>query len=139
MQIQHLVYCGNREQGTLTVGRVDVLSPFRHMKFYKGLRLEVGKTIPNDIAAIIAKDYPSIFKIEKKDLDDIEAYVLQLSDIMEECLAVLGDEKALTIAKKAVEKNFEGYSVCDMRGKKEESITSSSSTVKPKPKRKRTK
>ena len=139
MQIEHLVYCGNREQGTLTVGRVDILSPFRRIKFYKGLRLEVGKAIPNDIAAIIAKDYPSVFEIEKKDLDDVEAYVLQLSDIMEECLAVLGDAKALTIAKKAVEKNFDGYSICDMRSKKEESATSSSSTKKPKTKRRRTK
>jgi hypothetical protein len=135
MQIEHLVYCGNREQGTLTVGRVDILSPFRRIKFYKGLRLEVGKAIPNDIAAIIAKDYPSVFEIEKKDLDDVEAYVLQLSDIMEECLAVLGDAKALTIAKKAVEKNFDGYSICDNNVKENKEV----STKKPKTKRRRTK
>jgi hypothetical protein len=135
MQIEHLVYCGNREQGTLTVGRVDILSPFRRIKFYKGLRLEVGKAIPNDIAAIIAKDYPSVFEIEKKDLDDVEAYVLQLSDIMEECLAVLGDVKALTIAKKAVEKNFDGYSICDNNVKENKEV----STKKPKTKRRRTK
>jgi hypothetical protein len=135
MQIEHLVYCGNREQGTLTVGRVDILSPFRRIKFYKGLRLEVGKAIPNDIATIIAKDYPSVFEIEKKDLDDVEAYVLQLSDIMEECLAVLGDAKALTIAKKAVEKNFDGYSICDNNVKENKEV----STKKPKTKRRRTK
>jgi hypothetical protein len=135
MQIEHLVYCGNREQGTLTVGRVDILSPFRRIKFYKGLRLEVGKAIPNDIATIIAKDYPSVFEIEKKDLDDVEAYVLQLSDIMEECLAVLGDVKALTIAKKAVEKNFDGYSICDNNVKENKEV----STKKPKTKRRRTK
>lgn len=129
MQIEHLVYCGSRKQGTLTVGRVDVLSPFRKMKFYKGLRLEVGKAIPLDIAAIIAKDYPSVFKIEKKELGDKEAYELQLSDIIEECLAVLDDKGALEVLEVVVEKHFGGYEIT--KKAKEE--------AKKKPKRRRTK
>ena len=111
MKIEHLVYCGQREQGTLTVGRVDVLSPFRKIKYYEGLKLEIGKQIPLDIAQIIAKDYPSTFKIEERDLNDQEAYVYHISDILEECLIRLGHEGTLKVVEKLVEKYLEGYSV----------------------------
>lgn len=111
MEIQHLVYCGSREQGTLTVGRVDVLSPFRKLNFYKGLRLEVGKAIPAEIALVVAKDYPDTFRIERKELGDQEAYVLQLSDIIEECLAVLDDKGTLEVLGEIVKKYFGGYEI----------------------------
>lgn len=130
MQIEHLAYCGNREQGTLTVGRVDVLSPFRHIKYFKGMRLEVGKAIPQNIALIIAKDYPSAFKIERKELGDHEAYVYHLSDMVEECLAVLDDDGALKVIKEIVDKYFGGYEI----NKKAKEVASEK-----KPKRRRTK
>jgi hypothetical protein len=130
MQIEHLVYCGNREQGILTVGRVDVLSPFRKLKFYKGLRLEVGKMIPPDIAEIVAHDYPSVFKIEKKEMGDKEAYELQLSDVIEECLVTLDDEGTLEVLKAVVEKYFGGFEITKKVVKEE---------TKKKPKRRRTK
>jgi hypothetical protein len=111
MQIQHLVYCGKREEGILKVVRVDVLSPWRNIKYYKGLRFQVGKAVPLDIANVIAKDYPSVFEITTEELGDKEAYGLQLSDILEECLAVVGDEEALKVINKVVEKHFEGCNV----------------------------
>ncbi|MGW8180005.1 MAG: hypothetical protein ACWGQW_14775 [bacterium] len=111
MQIEHLAYCGNREEGTLTVTRVDVLSPFRKLKFYKGLRLEVGKMIPPDIAKIIAKDYPDVFKLERKELGDKDAYVYHISDLIEECLAVMDDRGALEVVEEIVAKYFGGYEI----------------------------
>ena len=116
MKLEHLVYHGKREEGTLTVGRVDILSPFRKIKYYKGLRLEIGKQIPLDIAQIIAKDYPTVFKIDAQNLDDQEGYIYHISDILEECLARLGDEQALKVMEKLVEMHFDGYSIQNDRG-----------------------
>ena len=118
MQIQHLVYCGNREEGTLRVNRVDVLSEWRHIKYYKGLRFQVGKIIPLDVASIVAKDYPSLFKMETKEVEDKEAYILRISDTVEECLAVMGDEGALEVVSEIVKDNFEGYEVAKIKAPK---------------------
>jgi hypothetical protein len=125
MDIQHLVYCGKREEGILRVGRVDVLSEWRNVKYYKGLKFQVGKAIPLEIADIIAKDYPSVFKIETKEIDDKEGYTLQIGDIIEECLAVLGDDQTLEVISNLVDVHFADYDV----KKKSES--------KPKPKKTR--
>ena len=107
MEIQHLVYCGKREEGTLRVGRVDILSEWRNIKYYKGLRFQVGKAIPADVA----KDYPTVFKMETKQIDDKEAYKLRMADVLEECLAVMGDDEALGIIKDLVKDHFEGYEI----------------------------
>jgi hypothetical protein len=132
MEIQHLVYCGEREEGILKVHRVDVLSEWRNIKYYKGLRFQVGKAIPLDVAKIIAKDYPSVFEMQTKEIKDDEVYILQLSDVLEECLAVVGDEKALKIANEVVSKYFEGYGIAVMNAKEEVKL-------KAKPKRRRRK
>ena len=93
MQIKHLVYCGKRKKGNLRVGRLDILDHFRNIEYYEGMRLEVGKVVPLDTAEIIAKDYPSVFKMEIKELDDKEAFFYQVCDIISEAIINMGKLK----------------------------------------------
>jgi hypothetical protein len=120
MQIQRLVYHGKREEGTINVGRLDVLSPWRKFKYYKGLSFQVGKIVPHDVAHILAKDYPDHFRIETKQLDERDAHVYHLSDAVEECLAALGDDKAAGVVREVVEKYFPDHLMVDRSGQKEQ-------------------
>ena len=128
MKIEYLVYCGKREEGILTVARVDVLSPHRKLKYYKGLRLELGKHIPIDVGKIIAKDYPSVFTLETKEFKAEEVYEFKLCDALEECQAVMGDEVALKVISQIVSKYFDGHQVVDVRGKKEATLVEKAKT-----------
>jgi hypothetical protein len=123
MQIKHLVYCGKRKKGNLRVARLDVLDHFRNIEYYEGMRLEVGKVVPLNTAEIIAKDYPNVFKMETKELDDGEAFFYQIHDIISEAIINLGESETLKLIEKLIVKEFGEYSI-----KKK---------VKPKPKPKR--
>jgi hypothetical protein len=132
MKIQRLVYHGKREEGVLSVGRIDVLSPWRKFKFYKGLNFKIGKIVPLDVAEILARDYPSLFRIETEDLNEKDSYVYHLSDAIEECLASLGDKVALEVMGEVIKKNFKGWGIVDMNVKRE-----GSPKPKPKPRRRK--
>jgi hypothetical protein len=123
MQIQHLVYCGKREKGKLTVARLDVLDQYRNVEYFKGMKLEVGKIIPLSTAEVIAKDYPTIFELQTKELDSKEDFFSQLWDITSEAIIGIGESETLKLIEKLIVKEFGEYSI-----KKK---------VKPKPKRRR--
>jgi len=127
MEIQRLVYHGPRKEGVLNVGRIDILSPWRKFKYYKGLNFQIGKIVPLDVAQILAKDYPALFAIKTNELDDKGAYIYHLSDTIEECLAALGDKVTLEVMREVVSKHFEKYEIKEKVKPK----------PKPKPKRRR--
>jgi hypothetical protein len=102
MKIQRLIYHGKREEGVINVRSLDVLSPWRKFKFYKGLNFQVGKVVPLDVADKLARDYPDHFRIETKDLDEEGAHKYNISDAVEECLAALGDEVTLKVVDEVV-------------------------------------
>ena len=99
------------EEVNLRIGRLDVLDHFRNIKYYEGMRLEVGKVIPLSTAEIIAKDYPTVFKMEIKELDDKEAFFYQVCDIISEAIINLGEAETLKLIEKLIDKEFSGYSV----------------------------
>jgi hypothetical protein len=114
MEVQRLVYIGKREEGTLNVGRLDILSPWRKFRYYKGLNFQVGKVVPIDVARILADDYPDHFKIEKMELDERGSHIYHMSDMVEEILASSGDEMALDVIREVIGKYFGDY---DLRKK----------------------
>ena len=75
------------------------------------MRLEVGKVVPLDTAEIIAKDYPSVFKMEIKELDDKEAFFYQVCDIISEAIINLGEAETLKLIERLIDKEFSDYSI----------------------------
>jgi hypothetical protein len=69
MEVKHLCYIGNKKEGSLVVKIAHPNSPFRNLKYQKGMRLRIGVEIPENITEFLASDYKNLFKIESKKVD----------------------------------------------------------------------
>ena len=69
MKVCYLKYVGNKEKGSLIVKIVSPLSPFRDLKYFKGMALKVGEEIPEGVAEFVASDYKDLFVVVHDDVD----------------------------------------------------------------------
>ena len=83
MEVQYLVYVGNKTEGSVTVTKESALSRFRTIPVFQGMRLEIGKDIPEITVKRIIDTMPNIFVVEKQELDDLETFKKQFASIVE--------------------------------------------------------
>ena len=74
MEVKTLVYTGGRESGNLIVKQMPANSPFRTLKYFKGMKLELGIDIPPKVADMIVNGYKTLFTIETVVLDDQSSF-----------------------------------------------------------------
>jgi hypothetical protein len=83
MEVKYLVYKGPKTEGTVTVTKESPLSKFRKLKVYQGMRLEVGREIPEITVKRILDVLSGTFVVETQYLDDLETFKRQFSEIVE--------------------------------------------------------
>jgi len=86
MEVKTLVYFGGRTDGTLIVKQMPANSPFRELKYYKGMKLELGIDIPPKVADMIVNGYKSLFRIETIVLDDQQSFEREFSHVLQRYL-----------------------------------------------------
>lgn len=69
MEVKYLKYVGNKKKGSLIVKIAHPNSPFRDLKYQKGMRSRIGIEIPENIAEFLTSDYKDLFKIEIEELE----------------------------------------------------------------------
>lgn len=85
MEIKYLNYVGNRKEGSLVVKIVHANSPFRNLKYQKGMRWKIGVEIPGSVAEFLASDYKTLFKIESEELSVDDAFKEELLKLIDDC------------------------------------------------------
>lgn len=83
MEVRYLVYKGAPVTKSIIVRQESATSPWRNLKVYPGLRMEIGKQIPERIASFLMEMRSSMFDIEKKELDTLEVVKGQFQEIIE--------------------------------------------------------
>lgn len=74
MEVRYLLYIGNKKEGSLIVKIIKSPSPFRLIKYWKGMRLRIGVDVSTKVAEFLVSDYKSLFKIESELLSDSEEF-----------------------------------------------------------------
>lgn len=69
MEVKHLCYIGSKKKGSLIVKVAHPNSPFRNLKYRKGMRLRIGVEVPENIAESLTSDYKNLFKVEIEELE----------------------------------------------------------------------
>lgn len=69
MEIKYLHYIGNKKEGSLVVKVAHPNSPFRNLKYQKGMKLRVGIEVPENVAEFLTSDYKNLFKVEVEELE----------------------------------------------------------------------
>lgn len=69
MEVKNLHYIGNKKEGSLIVKVAHPNSPFRNLKYQKGMRLRIGVEIPENIAEFLASDYKTLFVVEIEEVE----------------------------------------------------------------------
>lgn len=82
MEVRYLVYVGPKKDGCVTVAKESPLSKWRKLPVYQGMRLLIGKEIPTLTAKRITDMLSDQFHVEKTNLDDLETFKHQFSDIV---------------------------------------------------------
>lgn len=106
MEVKYLVYKGPKLDGEITVLNESPLSKFRKIKVYKGLRLEVGKDIPEITAKRIMDMLAGQFVVEKQNLDDLETFKKQFEEIVETYKNQFGDDAISVVPALVIEGLF---------------------------------
>lgn len=70
MEIRVLKYVGPMTDGTVIVRQEKLMSPYRNLKVFKGMELEVGRDIPETTARYITDMMAHSFKVEVIQLDN---------------------------------------------------------------------
>ena len=106
MEVKHLVYKGNKQVGSVTVTKEPPLSKFRRLSVYRGLRLEIGKEIPEITVKRIIDTLPGIFEIETTSLNQLDVFKSQFKDIVESYRNQFGDNAESVVPALIVEGLF---------------------------------
>lgn len=72
-EIKNLVYKGNRDKGELLVRREKPTSKFRKFKYWKLMRLRIGRDVPEEVANNVVLESNN-FKIVKDEISN-EAFL----------------------------------------------------------------
>lgn len=83
MEVRHLVYTGNEKDKEVIIRQEPALSKFRKIRVYPGLRLEIGREIPDKTARRVTEMLSSMFVIESTNLDDLETFKKQFRDVID--------------------------------------------------------
>ena len=106
MEVQYLVYVGNKTAGTVTVPLESALSRYRKIPVFQGMRLEVGKDIPEITVKRIINTMPKLFKVEKQNLDDLETFKKQFASIVESYRDQFGEDAISVVPALVIEGLF---------------------------------
>lgn len=106
MEVKYLVYKGSKTDGTITVSKESPLSKFRKLKVYQGMRLEIGKEIPELTVKRILDVLKGTFVIEKQQLDDLETFKRQFEEIVESYKNQFGDDAISVVPALVIEGLF---------------------------------
>ena len=85
MEVKYLCYVGNKKEGSLVVKIVHANSPFRNLKYQKGMRWKIGVEIPGSVAEFLSSDYKTLFKIESEELSVDNAFKEELLKLIDDC------------------------------------------------------
>lgn len=102
MRVQFLVYNGGKESGSLIVRNQSPTSPWRKLKYYKGMRLKVGKDVPLKVALFVASTHSLIFSLEEIDIPTASVLKDRFVEIINSYKARFEEEEAEDIETEVV-------------------------------------
>jgi hypothetical protein len=106
MEVQHLIYKGNKTEGSVTIPQEPPLSKFRKLKVFQGMCLEVGKDIPEITAKRVINHFRDIFELRKENLDDLDTFKAQFKDIVRFYNQQFGDDALAVVPALTIEALF---------------------------------
>jgi len=77
-----LIYKGNRESGTITVGGMRASSPYRYFHFMKGGRYEIGKEVVRPAAEWLVKYHRNDYEIVTEEMKGEDAFVVSMANLL---------------------------------------------------------
>jgi hypothetical protein len=106
MEVQYLVYKGPKDDGYVTVSKEPATSKFRRLHVYQGMRLLIGKEIPQLTAKRVMDNLSGSFVIEKHTLDELETFKAQFSEIVQSYKDQFGDDAISVVPALVIEGLF---------------------------------
>ena len=106
MEVQYLIYTGNKTAGSVTVTKESALSRFRKIPVFQGMRLEIGKDVPEITVKRILDTMPKLFRVEKQELDDLETFKKQFASIVESYNDQFGEDAISVVPALVIEGLF---------------------------------
>lgn len=106
MEVQYLVYKGPKDDGYITVSKEPATSKFRRLHVYQGMRLLIGKEVPQLTAKRVMDNLSGSFVIEKHTLDELETFKAQFSEIVQSYKDQFGDDAISVVPALVIEGLF---------------------------------
>lgn len=106
MEVQYLVYKGPKVDGHVTIIKEPAISKFRKLHVYQGMRLQIGKEIPQLTAKRVMDNLAGTFVIESQTLDELETFKAQFSEIVQTYKDQFGEDAACVVPALVIEGLF---------------------------------
>jgi hypothetical protein len=107
MEVRMLRYTGALENGTVIVRQEPLISPYRNLKVFKGMELEVGRDIPEKTAKYIIDMLSHSFTVEVVQLDNNAEVKHHISVFLEGYKKRLGKDAKAVLPALTIEAIFD--------------------------------